>query len=76
MATRPVELDQRLAAAVARARAGLTDEDLPRKSAAGLRNFLGLDEAGKAAVARMLRDGTYARAGAAVVADDPELNNW
>jgi hypothetical protein len=73
MATEPIALDKGLSDVVERARAGLSEGDLPIRSEAAQHGLLGLDDDGRAAVLRVLRDGTYARAVAAVAAEDPDL---
>ena len=70
MSTRPVHLALHLTEAVERARRGLdTSGELPRPG--GYRSPLGPEE--RAAVARIIEDGTYRRLADAVAATDPEI---
>jgi len=66
-----VHLDPELARAVERARQALDSSGQLRTQPGSYKSPLGEKE--RAAVARMLRDGTYRRLADAVVSDDPEL---
>jgi hypothetical protein len=71
VSTRPVHLDPALAKAVERARTVLEASGQLRRRPGVLESPLGKKE--QAAVARILRDGTYRRWADAVARDDPEL---
>ena len=71
MAIRPVHLDPPLQEAIDRAREELTAAGQLQPKPGPYKSPLGEKE--RAAVARMLSDGTYRRLADAVVAEDPEL---
>lgn len=71
MSTRPLNLDPELASAVKRAREALDASGQLRAKPAGYESPLGPKE--RAAIARMLQDGTYRRLADDVGRDDPEL---
>jgi len=71
VSTRPAHLDPALARAVERAREALDASGELRPRPGVLTSPLGPKE--RAAVTRILRDGTYRRLADAVARDDPEL---
>lgn len=71
VATRPLRLDPPLQDAVDRAREALAGRGRPLPKTAPYRSPL--DEQERAAVARLIGDGTYRRLADAVAAADPEI---
>jgi hypothetical protein len=71
VATRPLRLDPPLQDAVDRAREATAARDRLRPTAGRYRSPL--DEQERAAVARLIGDGTYRRLADAVAAKDPEI---
>jgi hypothetical protein len=73
VSTRPLHLSPELAEAVARARQALDDAGELHGRPSGYQSPLDAKE--RAAVARIIADGTYRRLADAVAADDPEIGD-